>query len=200
MKNAIKLFGFLLFVPLLSSCMLPGRELVTNAGQISPNQVVIIGKVILTPPLEKDEQKYQAVGTEGFRNKMLLITGDQMREVSTPLSIGDLGGRIEAPFEKTFFAKSDAKPFYVLLGDIVTRTGSSSEMGGMAFPAGFKVDIQPGDRAIYIGTIHYYRDEFSRVTKVEVVDQYDEALSLYQKNFGGTGELKKELVTISLQQ
>ena len=199
MKNSFKLFGFLLFVPLFSSCVLPGRELVSNVGQVSPDQVVVIGKVVLTPPLDKDEQKFGAVGSEGFKNKMLLITGDQQREVATPLSLGDLGGRIEAPFGKTFFAKSDAKPFYVLIGDVVTWTGASNQMGGMYFPAGFKVDAQPGDKAIYIGTIHYYRDEFSKITKVEVVDDYDETLSLYKKNFGGTGELKKELAVIHQQ-
>lgn len=54
------------------------------------------------------------------------------------------------------------------------------EIGGSSvqrvyFRGGFQVALKPGDRAVYIGTVRYHRDEFFEVTRVTVADDYREA-------------------------
>jgi hypothetical protein len=55
------------------------------------------------------------------------------------------------------------------------------------------VDIQPRDRAVYIGTIEFHRDEFFRVSKVIVRNDYARAAGEFKKKFGTKYKLTERL-------
>jgi hypothetical protein len=63
------------------------------------------------------------------------------------------------------------------------------------FPGGLRVSLRSGDKAVYVGTVRYYRDEFWNFSKVTIVDDYDRANAEYRKKFGGKIALRKALVT-----
>jgi hypothetical protein len=64
----------------------------------------------------------------------------------------------------------------------------------------FRVDIRPGDRAVYIGTIQYYRDEFFSTEKVVVKDDYAAANAEFQRRFGRGVTLRRALaVPVQMQ-
>ncbi len=63
------------------------------------------------------------------------------------------------------------------------------------FPGGLKVSIQSGDKAVYIGTIRYHRDEFFNITKTRIVDDYGRANAEFKKQFGTKVALRKSLAT-----
>jgi hypothetical protein len=69
-----------------------------------------------------------------------------------------------------------------------------SGMSRARFPGGLKVALKPGDRAVYIGTLRYHRDEFFEITKVSIVDEYGAAQAEFRKKFGGV-PLRKALMT-----
>jgi molybdopterin synthase catalytic subunit len=58
-----------------------------------------------------------------------------------------------------------------------------------------KVSIKPGDKAVYVGTVQYHRNEFFEVTKVTIVDDYDHANAEFKKKFGARYPLHKALLT-----
>jgi molybdopterin synthase catalytic subunit len=57
------------------------------------------------------------------------------------------------------------------------------------------VSLKPGDRAVYIGTVRYHRNEFWEITKVAIVDDYDRANADFRKKFGAKTPLRKALLT-----
>jgi len=176
---------------LLAACVGPALSPVESLGEVGSDQVVIVGRVELLPPLAKDEQNFKnMVGTDMLRNKLLLITAEKWRRMSAAPERADYDNRIEAPFEQTFFVRSSSKPFYILLGELWLSAGDKAY-----FPAGFRVDVRPTDKAVYIGTLRYRRDEFFQFTKRDVVDDYERANAEFRKKFGSKYALRKALVT-----
>ena len=57
-----------------------------------------------------------------------------------------------------------------------------------------EVDIRPGDKAVYVGTLRLHRDEFHEVTKAELRDDYNEAMAEYRKRFAGEPLPRKALL------
>ena len=52
----------------------------------------------------------------------------------------------------------------------------SMDQSELIFPAPIELDLRPGDKAIYIGTLRMHRDEFHEVTKAELRDDYAVAM------------------------
>lgn len=182
-----------LLVPLLCSCLAAPRPMVTGLNDLGSRDVVVVGKVVLSPPLGKGEQTLGGVGAENFRGKFMLFTSGQFKELEHPYKGDAYAGRIEAMVGKTFFTTSDG-PFYILEGGLITEF-VGAEPSYAHFPAGWKVNIRPGDKAVYIGTIRYHRNEFFNVSKVVVEDDYEEAQGLFAKKFGRGTTLRRALLT-----
>ena len=64
------------------------------------------------------------------------------------------------------------------------------------FPGGLRVALKEGDRAVYIGTLRYHRNEFFDITDVAVVDDYAAANAEYMKKFGNGVSLRKALMVL----
>jgi hypothetical protein len=75
---------------------------------------------------------------------------------------------------------------------MVLEVGSG--MSGARFPGKLRVALKPGDRAVYIGTLRYYRDEFFEITRVAVVDEYGAANAEFANKFGSGVPLRKALM------
>jgi hypothetical protein len=106
----------------------------------------------------------------------------------------DLGGRIEATLEQTFFVRSSDRPFYILGGMLWLEFGNYGSNKAY-FPGGLRVALKPGDKAVYIGTVRYQRDEFWNFKKISIVDDYERANAEFRKQFGARTALRKALLT-----
>jgi len=174
---------------LVAACVGPARSPVESLADVGADQAVIVGRVELLPPLAKDEQNLKnMIGTDMLRNKVLLITGEKWRRMSAAPERADYEGRIEAPLEQTFFVRADNRPFYILVGELWLSAADKAY-----FPAGFRVDVRPADKAVYIGTLRYRRDEFFQFTRRDVVDDYERANAEFRKKFGTRYALRKSL-------
>ena len=176
---------------LVAACVGPALSPVESLGEVGSDQAVIVGRVELLPPLAKGEQDFKnMVGTDMLRNKVLLITAEKWRRLSEAPERADYEDRIEAPLEQTFFVRGKNRPFYILIGELWWSAGDKAY-----FPAGFRIDVRSTDKAVYIGTLRYRRDEFFQFTKREVVDDYERANAEFRKKFGSKYALRKALVT-----
>jgi hypothetical protein len=109
--------------------------------------------------------------------------------------IADYAGRIEALIGSTFFVRSKAAPSHVLGGILFLEIGGNSPQQKIYFPGGFQVAAKPGDRALYIGTLRYHRDEFFEITRVTIADEYREASAEFEAKFGKGQTLRRALLT-----
>lgn len=184
---------------LLAAGCVPGSSIkpVTSLAEVGAGQVIVVGRVELIPPLKPGEQKVGSTYAE-YKDVAFMVTGDEPRAVSS-MGYGDLKSRLEAPLGKEFFVTHPAEPFFILRGFIFMNLEIKVSSGNQAPDAGqaplnglFHVDLKPGDRAVYIGTLRYTRDEFFE-TEVAVRDDYARARPEFEKRFGKGLTLRKAL-------
>lgn len=177
-----------------AACAPAPRAPLTSLSGLGSDEVVIVGKVELVPALRKGEQKIRGMVVGNFENTVYLMMDEKLRPLPQDPRIADYAGRIEARFGSTFFVRSKAAPSYVLGGILFLEIGGSSQEK-IYFPGGFQVAAKPGDRALYVGTLRYQRDEFFEFQRITVVDEYKEANAEFQARFGASQTLRKALLT-----
>jgi hypothetical protein len=178
----------------LSACAPAARAPLTSIDALGRDEVVLVGKVELVPALRKHEQKIRGNVVGNFENRMYLVMDEKLRPLPDDLRVADYAGRIEALMGSTFFVRSKAEPAYVLGGVVFLDMGGNSQQKAY-FPGGFQVAVKPGDRALYVGTLRYHRDEFFEIQRITVVDEYREASAEFAAKFGKGQTLRKALLT-----
>jgi len=143
----------------LAACAPAPRAPLTSLSALGSDEVVVVGKVELVPALRKGEQKIRGMVVGNFENTVYLMMDEKLRPLPQDPRIADYAGRIEARFGSTFFVRSKAAPSYILGGILFLEIGGQSQEK-IYFPGGFQVAAKPGDRAVYVGTLRYQRDEF----------------------------------------
>ena len=190
----IRLAAIAALLGAVAGCVGPAREGVDSFSGVGSGEVVVVGRIDLVPPLRKGEQRLQGIGSGRMENKIFIIADDHYRVLKEEPGVADYTGRVEATLGQTFFVRSGNKSFYVLGGMLYLDIGGT-EMNQAYFPGGLKVSIKPGDKAVYVGTLKYHRNEFFQVTKVEIVDDYTRANNEFKKKFGSKTPLRKSLMT-----
>ncbi|MGE5241352.1 MAG: hypothetical protein ACM3NI_06875 [Bacteroidota bacterium] len=184
----------LLLIGALGACVGPAREPVDSLSGLDRDETVVVGRIELVPPLRKGEQKFKGIVIGDLKNKMILITNDHYRTLTDEPGMSDFSGRIEAKLGKTFFVRSQSKSFYILGGMLFLDLGGE-ETNRAYFPGGLKVSLKPGEKAVYVGTVRYNRNEFFEITKASIVDDYERANTEFKKKFGTRYPLHKALLT-----
>jgi hypothetical protein len=179
---------------ILAACAPAPRAPLASLGELDGNDIVLVGKVELVPPLRKGEQKIRGAVGGKMENTIHLMMDDKLRPMPQDPRIADFAGRIEATIGDTFFVRSKAAPSYILGGLLFLEIGGSSDQR-IYFPGGFQVAAKPGDRAVYIGTLRYQRDEFFEFQRITVVDDYARANAEFEAKFGKGQSLRKALLT-----
>lgn len=185
-----------LLLPLLAACVPASRIVpVDSLAQLSTDEVVLVGRIELNPPLKPGEQRVGERYPE-FQDVAVMVTDRELRPVGPMLRWGDLGGRLDAPLGQDFYMRHPAVPFYILKGFILMHTdigpNASPGTGQAPLQGVFRVELRPGDRAVYIGTLRYTRDEFFE-TRASVRDDYVRAQKAFKARFGSNLSLRKSL-------
>ncbi|MDX1455618.1 MAG: hypothetical protein R3217_09200 [Gammaproteobacteria bacterium] len=181
----ITMLGSLLSACIPSSAIQP----VTAMDSLGQDSILLVGKLVLDPPLKPEEQELGMY--EEYRNTAILATDTALREVGDHMAWGDLKRRIEVPFDETFMLEVPREDFYILKGWVMmdaTKGNGSAPLHGQ-----FRIDVQDGDRAVYIGTLHYTRNTFFRITDVRVKDESRAASSDVRVRLGSSVNLRKSL-------
>ncbi len=169
------------------------RKAINSFKKLRSNETIVVGRVELVPPLHEHEQRLRGPMSRKYENKMFLIVDEEYRELTEEPGWGDFKGRIDAPFGEEFIVRSPNEPFYVIAGMMILTMGRSGTDNAY-FPGGLKANIRPGDKAVYIGTIRYHRDEFFEITNAEIVDDYDRVKREFEERLGVKYPLRKALL------
>lgn len=178
----------ILLLVVMTGCV-SARPTVETLSDVGADEVIVVGGVELSPRMEEGEQRSDLIGLGDIRNTLFVFTDDHWREKRGGFSSGD--EYFEAKWGESFYIKSKNKPFYILKGMILMEGPGVDEV---YLPGGLKVEIQAKDKAVYIGKMHYVRNEYSDITKSEIIDDYDRANAEFKKKFGAKYNLRKALV------
>lgn len=187
-----------LLAALAAGCAGPARAPISSVESLSNDETVVVGRIELVPALRKDEQKISTLNRGSFVNKIFVLTDERYRQLTKEPTVKDYNGRIEATIGEHFFVRSKSQPFYIVGAMMYLNLGNSGADQAY-FPGGVKASLKPGDKAVYVGTLQYHRNEFWEITKVTVVDEYERANAEFKKKFGTKQALRKALLTSAKQ-
>ena len=169
-----KLIAALLgFGSMLSGCaMLPSFLPPATDLRGTETQVVVVGKFELVPPFNpKLEQKthWNVIGDKRILNRIVMATGATLKPANTDSLFGpDWQGIIEAEWDVPFMVKAPRQRTYLNGGFVQLDLLSSDKLW---FPGGYYFEVPHDARAIYIGTLRFTRNEFNRITNIEIIDE-----------------------------
>lgn len=179
---------------LLVSCVPSKRREVESPSDLGSGEILLVGRIKLTPPISKDEQRLPGIA-EDWRGNVMVILGENAAPLERPFKTSGYKNRIEAPPDREFSVAVPAGSFSIR-GAVVPLKLDQPPTDEAVLPGGFRVEVRPGDRAIYIGTIHYHRDEFWQITKIEVEDDFDRVRADCAKRWGASDSLRKAVVEL----
>ena len=182
---------------LLQACSI-GGQLLKEAGSheaLGKDEVIVVGKIEITPKLQKDEQQLDAPGVIDLFGYGDMHENRSMIQFNSQPQVSDYKHMINPQLDKTFFFKIPRNMQYMVEGYVLTEFTRHGNTGQMWLPVGFRIDIKRGDRAVYIGTLRYTRDDFNSITQVELIDDYRKAAGEFRKKFGKKYSLRKSLIS-----
>jgi hypothetical protein len=191
---------------------------VSSFGSVGASEVVVVGRAELVPPLTEDEHVIEIQGldvfgvADKFRYKIHIHIGDEIPNRTFEPDDVDFGydQRIVAKLGEDFYVPNKKHTLYILGAGVLVEhrlkpAGTrmirgrveaqyDSEYRRIILKETYRVDIQPEDKAVYIGTLRIHRDEFSNITRTEIADDYERARSAFEKKFGTQHELRKAIL------
>ena len=176
------------------SCIPSKTREAESPDDLGSGEVLLIGRVKLTPPIGPKEQQLSAL-VESWRGRIMVAFAPEHRPLARPIKASDYRGRIEAPPDREFSVAVPRSSF-VIRGAIVPLQLAEPPEDEAVLPGGFRVEIRPDDTAVYIGTIHYKRDEFWQIQEVTVEDDYERVDAQCNRRWGPGVPLRKALVTV----
>lgn len=161
---------------------------------IKKGEVIIVGTIGLSPKLESEEQDLIPPGifstvdySDWYGNKSVIQFNSEPETSSNKFVINPKLGRL-------FFFRIPRSMNYIVEGSIVTVATNHGYMAKITLPTGFKVNIRPTDKAVYIGDLHYIRDDFNSITSITFKDNYKKAQEKFRRKFGTKYKLRKSLL------
>lgn len=185
------LLALLLATAALAGCVKPMVQ-VEDLSQVGQREVIVVGRVELVPPLKPGEQDIKLMGPYNDENQYFFFINSKRVEIPDTVEKTPYEDILQAKFGETFYVKNPQRPaHFTVMFVYMTLTRQMQER--IWLPGNFVVEPQPGDRAVYMGTIRYHRNEFFDIEKVELVDEYDRERRAFQEKFGSGATLTRRL-------
>ena len=156
---------------LLQACTMPRALPKATDLRAGASEVVVIGKIELVPPLDAREQKthWNVIGEKRMLGRVWMATGAEHKPVKTSqIDASEFQGSLEAQWGVPFMVKAPRQRTY-LNGGLAHLDVMEQEK--LWFPGGYYFEVPAGANAVYIGTLRFHRNDFNRITRVEVVDE-----------------------------
>lgn len=191
----MKTARLLVFCLALQACTLPHLLPPATDLKAGASEVVVIGKIELVPPIngELEQRRYwNVIGEERMLTHLLMATGGENRPVKTSGFDGsDFQNSLEAKWGVPFMVKATSQRTF-LNGAVTYLDVRYQEL--LWFPGGYYFDVPNGAKAVYIGTLRYHRNDFNRITKVEVIDERQDIAAALKTTGGSPLEVRASLL------
>lgn len=184
----------------LGACV-SGRPHLENVSQLQAGEVVVVGRIELVPPLAGSEQELNTATSGRFRGKAHALIAERQFDLDDlPMSAGKHSVFFE--FGKYFYARLPRASQLYYSGSVVLMRSTVAGVGNagrtvaidhsqLKLPGRLKYTLVAGDRAVYIGTLRYHRDDYNAITKVELLNDFDQASREFAQRFGQDLKLRR---------
>lgn len=158
---------------------------------LKDGEIFIVGRIEITPKIRKEEQDLKTLGSGRLANKVHAYFSDKFVNI-TEDSFSNIKAIAEVPLEEDFVIKRKKGDMLYYSGGNVWLESSASRSGYMnkqttinigklRLPGDMVYMLQPGDKAVYVGTIRYTRDAYNAITNVTYVNDYARANAKFQE-------------------
>jgi hypothetical protein len=191
-ETALKLSSLLVISLILTSCSgTAARKSGDGLNTIPQGRAVVVGKIVIEPAPENDV-------VSGMAGKTIIFLDDVMRPAiyrnNRVLANWPDNMTLSAYVGEDFLIETGQKKFFAVAGGYFFGRSGGVEL--MQIPLSFVVDIEPSDKAVYIGTLKITRDVFYKWKDVEVVDEYNKAAAIFYSVYGKKYRLRKALARV----
>ena len=145
--------------------------------------IIVVGKVEIIPKLTKVDQRLKRYYDTYF-SKQVIKFNSKYKKGMLP-SVSRRGERIVTGFNETFIGtiKIEKNLYYIGTSVLLSDNGWITGAHQLQLPGGLEIKLDDGDKAVYIGTYKYYRNEFHDIVKIEMVDEYKTAKRIFSKKY-----------------
>jgi ribosomal protein S25 len=157
---------------------------------LNDDEIYVVGRIELVPKIRKEEQNLKTIGSGRLADKAHVFFSDRFVDV-TEQSFGIIKHASEVTMEEDFVIKRKKGDLLYFSGGSIWLESSATHSGYMGrnttihtnrlFLTGDMVyKFQPGDKAVYVGTLRYHRDAYNGITKVSHINEYARANAKFQ--------------------
>ena len=171
-------------IVLLAGCVTSGQDLKSMAS-LGPDEIVVAGKIMLDPPLDKSEQTLGLTG-EYMRNVVYFHLGENMLSLEQ-VGPGNANEMYSSKLGEPFFLSIKRAALFYYSAPFVQLAVANN--GRMILPGGLRYSVPQGARAVSIGTIVYHRDEYNEIKKVDLSVGDPSIRDAFVSRFGSQVEL-----------
>lgn len=193
---------------LLSGCVVVSAQKDANSlADVDKDKILVVGKIKLIRPLADKEQILTDKGKPFFKDKAYFLLGKDAYDLNHVPAMAANDSTDVVTLNKTFFLPVEKASALNYSGGIIVMNDwelfDGNTVGGVfgiwnlmqtdhfTLPGGAKFKVPHGDRAVYIGTIEYIRDDFNNITKVRIKDEYAQANAEFHRKFKSGMRLHK---------
>jgi hypothetical protein len=169
-----------------------------SINSLDDDEIVLVGRIELVPPLEEFEQNLKTIGSKRYKNAAMFVIGERPVDVQNPgLRDGKYADGVK--FGEDFYLRRKRSDTLIYSGSIILTQSALAGHGRRAsvdverliLPGGLRYQVQPSDKAIYIGTLRYHRDDYNAITKVDLLDEFDKAKKAFIEQHGTSVKLRR---------
>ena len=193
----------------LSGCFakIVANKDVTSLADLGSDQILVVGKIELLRPLVEHEQILKSRTVSALKDKAYLVMDKEGYDLNNIPVMAANKATGAVTLGKTFFlAVNRGQTLRYSGGAIVINDAAmfrGNTLGGIygiwnligtdhfRLPGGLKYSYAKTDRAVYIGTLQYHRDDFNAITNVKIKDEYAQANAELKSKYGPQFALKR---------
>lgn len=163
-----------------------------RAPRLGSGDIYVVGRIEIVPTLKAGEQELKTLTSERLRNRVYVFYSNQFVDLDN-LGMGSGKHAELVDIGKHFVIKRKNPGTLHYTGGMVWLRSSATHSGGyynrqttihtghLFLSSKMTYALRPGDKAVYVGTHRYYRDDYNAITKVEYRDEYAQALKEFRR-------------------
>jgi hypothetical protein len=201
-KTLLRVVATLLTVVAVTGCgtMYSGKPHMNATSDLQTNEIVLVGRIELVPPLSAEEQELKTLTSDRFQGRASGLFSERAFDLNNlPMSASTHAILLDMGTE--FYARQPKSSEIIYSGSVVLMRSAAHYGGYMGrnvtidhrqlnLPGGIKYTLKPDDRAVYIGTIRYYRDDYNAITKVDLINDHKRVNKEFVSRFGSGLKLR----------
>jgi hypothetical protein len=168
---------------------------------VGDGEVYVVGRIDIIPPLSAAEQELRTITSDRLKNRGYVLLSDQFIDMDK-LGMGSGRHAVLVDMNKHFVVKRKRfqdmhySGVLILMKSTATHSGymgrtTTINTGQLRLPGKTIYKIRPEDKAVYIGTLRYHRDDYNAIKRVQYVDEYNEALKEFHALHGSKIALRR---------